>query len=192
MRAMLIRSKILPFISFLLLLVLIYLLSEKFAQPIEDEPPQAISQISFLDILDNPEFNQKMSEAVLENDIAAMEVLQNRAIEIANVAGLESSQMELLVGERGLHFIVFRVKRQLFADLFSEHYMQLKPISELKLRFPEAQDLFTRADQLIQERDESIKRIAIELSSEANYQGHLQQAKKQWLDLANQPESINN
>lgn len=187
---MLIRSKILPFVSFLLLLALIYMLFEKFERPIEESAPKAILKISYLDILENPEFNQKMTEAVLENDIAAMEILQNRAIEIANVAGLASAQMELLVGERGLHFIVFRVKRQIFTDLFSEHYMQLKPISEIKFRYPEAQDLFAKADQLIHQRDESIKNIAIELSSETDYLSYLQQAKIQWLDRAKRPENI--
>jgi hypothetical protein len=187
---MLIRSKILPFLSFLLLLALIYMLFEKFERPTEDAPSQVVAKISYLDILENPEFNQKMTLAVLENDIDAMQILQNRAIEIATVAGLTRYQMELLVGERGLHFIAFRVKRQIFADKFSDHYMQLKTISELKARYPEAQDLFARADQLIKQRDLNIKQIAIELSSETDYQSHLQQAKNQWLERAKRPEKI--
>lgn len=187
---MMIRTKILPFVSFLLLLALIYMLFEKFERPIEEAAPKPVIKISYLDILDNPEFNQKMTEAVLANDIGAMQALQNRAIEIANVAGLTGTQMELLVGERGLHFIAFRVKRQIFADMFSEYYMQLKPISGLKSQYPEAQDLFAKADQLVHDRDESIKRIAIELSSETDYQNHLLQAKSQWLERAKRPDNI--
>jgi hypothetical protein len=43
---------------------------------------------------------------------------------------------------------------------------------------------------LIKQRDLNIKQIAIELSSETDYQSHLQQAKNQWLERAKRPEKI--
>lgn len=175
----------------LLIIVLVGVLFDKLEVPQHIAQPSEHSEqikISYLDILENPEFKQKMRQAILSDDVETMQMLQNRAIEIANVAGLSADQTSLLVGERGLHFIAFRVQRQIFADKFSEHYIQLKSIEQLKRQYPQAQDLFARADQLIQVRDQSIKDIAIALSSGDNYQAHLAQAQQQWLARANQPQ----
>lgn len=173
----------------LLITVLVGVLFDKLEVPQHISQPSEHSEqtkISYLDILENPEFKQKMRQAILSDDVETMQMLQNRAIEIANVAGLSADQKSLLVGERGLHFIAFRVQRQIFADKFSEYYIQLKSIDQLKRQYPQAQDLFAKADQLIQLRDQSIKEIAIALSSSDNYQAHLAQAQQQWLARANQ------
>jgi hypothetical protein len=151
----------------------------------EQYKPLASPLISMTDILNNPEFKEGIQQAVRENDEALMADLQDKALEIAEAAGFSESQMKLLEGEQGKNYLSFNAKRQLFMQAFSVAFKQLDDITALKKRYPEAQDLFPKADALIAKRDADLIAAAKELaSSDSEYQGYLEQAREQWRQAA--------
>lgn len=151
-----------------------------------ESDPRGQTQISYLDILNNPEFRQKMQLAVTNNDDVLAKSLQDKALEIARAANLPAEQHSMLSGDDGLNFMQFLAKRQLFSQAFERHYLQLKPIDELKQRYPEAQDLFEQSDKLIQQRDANINIIAQQLASGEPIEPYLEMARQLWIDKAQQ------
>lgn len=143
--------------------------------------------ISYLDILNNPEFSEGMLNAVRMGDQNKMQRLQKKAVEIGIAAKLDADQMALLEGVKGLDFMRFRARRALFIDDFESYFNLLKPIDELKSTYPEAADLFDKADALILDRDNKIIEIAKSLADGEDYQLYLQQARTQWIEKATQP-----
>lgn len=140
--------------------------------------------ISYLDILNNPEFKSKMVSATRENNTDTLAELQEKAVQIGKAANLSPDEMALLSGEKGLRFMQFRAKRDMFLEEFTNHYNQLLPINTLKSRYPEAADMFDKADSMIAERDDNIIRIARQLAGTDNVEPFLSQARQQWKDRA--------
>ena len=154
------------------------------SQPQEElMTPQAVG-ISYLDILNNPEFKQGIQQAVFNNDKQLFAQLQNKAVEIAEAAGLPEEEMEMLTGDSGERFIRFQAARQLFNIAFEKAFQRLEPIDHLKIMYPEAEDLFEKADNMIAARDEQILQIATEMAQGRDIQPFLEQARQQWLQRA--------
>ena len=152
---------------------------------VNEQGPLATPLITMSDILNNPEFKEGMQQAVGDKDQGLMEDLQDKAIEIAQAAGFSPAQMKLLEGEQGKLYLSFNAKRQLFMQAFTVAFKQLDDIGPLKQRYPEAQDLFPRADELIEQRDAKLLAAAKELAgSDTEYQGHIEQAREQWRKAA--------
>lgn len=154
-------------------------------------PTNTVLSYSYLDILENAEFRTEMQNAVRNYDLAKAQKLQDKAIEIALAAQLPAEELNLIKGERGLGYMQFLAKRQLFLAGFERRYKQLDGINDIKALYPEAKDLFARSDRLIEQRDVEIKAIAIELANGAPIDDYLYLAKQQWLQAANQQTSEN-
>jgi hypothetical protein len=83
-------------------------------------------------------------------------------------------------------YLVFNAKRQLFNDAFEEQYYTLGGIDELKVKYPEAQDLFERAQTLLDKREQIIYQIAMTISgNQTPTQQDVQNAQEIWVDKNN-------
>ncbi|MDO6712311.1 hypothetical protein Q4567_16370 [Aliiglaciecola sp. 2_MG-2023] len=141
-----------------------------------------IKQYSYKDILNNDEFKLGMQQAVENNDIELAKTLQEKAIEIAVAANLPATEVSLISGDNGLRFMQFLACRQIFVKKFQQHYLSFQDIQQLKLDYPEAQDLFERSDNLIETRDSQIHALAEQLAGESgDVELYLQLAKEQWI-----------
>lgn len=162
-------------------------------QPVKTKSAPANDQRSFsyLDILNNPEFRSEMQDAVSNFDLEKAKMLQQKAIEIALVAQLPAEELNIIKGDKGLMYMQFLAKRQLFLVGFERRYKQLGGINDIKAMYPEAKDLFERSDRLIAQRDAEIKAIATELADGAAIDDYLYLAKQQWLQAANQDTQAN-
>ena len=122
-----------------------------------------------------------MATAVKNNDQAAIEQWQQKAVEVAKAAEVTDSDITFISSEKGREYLVFHAKRALFNEAFEQHYYQLKGIDALKTKYPEARDLFAEADRLIAARDAIIMDIAQELSdTETPDEANIKQAKALW------------
>lgn len=154
------------------------------AGQIEPVKTVAETQYTYTDILNNPEFKQQMQLAVKNNDGESAAQLQQKALEIARAADLPKVEIALLEGEKGLEFMRFMAIRQLFWQEFEDYYAQLKDISLLKKLYPEAQDLFERADSLVEKRDKELNDLAKSLAGDEDIAPYLEMVKQQWKDKA--------
>lgn len=171
------------FLAVVLILGSLWLFQDNTRQSNTAQTP-AEPSISYLDILNHPEFEVGVINALRENNQNEIKRLQARAVEIGILANLSVDEMSLLQGDRGLKFIQFNAKRKMFMDDFSYLYNQLLPIDKLKESYPEAADLFARADKLIAQRDQNILQTAKQLAGTEDYQLYLLQARQQWKDTA--------
>ncbi len=122
-----------------------------------------------------------MATAVKNNDQAAIEQWQQKAVEVAKAAELTDSDITFISSEKGRDYLVFHAKRALFNEAFEQHYYELKGIAALKTKYPEARDLFAEADRLIAARDAIILDVARELSdTETPDEADIKQAKALW------------
>ena len=122
-----------------------------------------------------------MATALKNDDQAAIEQWQQKAVEVAKAAELTDSDITFISSEKGREYLVFHAKRALFNEAFEQHYYQLKGIDALKTKYPEARDLFAEADRLIAARDAIIMDIARELSdTETPGEADIKQAKAMW------------
>ena len=122
-----------------------------------------------------------MATAVKNNDEAAIEQWQQKAVEVAKAAELTDSDITFISSEKGRDYLVFHAKRALFNEAFEQHYYELKGIAALKTKYPEARDLFAEADRLIAARDAIILDVARELSdTETPDEADIKQAKALW------------
>lgn len=152
----------------------------------QEQQPSEIPQpsISYLDILENPEFEQGIQQAIQNNDQALFDALQAKAVEIAEAAQLPEEQRALIEGERGAHHIRFRAKRQLFWQEVERRYRELKGIEDLYAKYPEAESLFDQADELMAKREAMLNELADALQTEnssLNRNEAMQQAQVLWL-----------
>lgn len=142
-----------------------------------------LPSFSYRDILENDEFKTGMQQAVHNSDIEKAKALQQRALEIAYAANLPETEISLLSGDRGLSYMQFLAKRQLFSQAFERRYKALGGIQDIKLIYPEAKDLFKQSDSLIAKRDAAINDIAKELANGQDTTPFIELAEQQWLLL---------
>ncbi|MDC8831414.1 hypothetical protein [Alteromonas gilva] len=147
----------------------------QFGEQVQDgspgEEPQAneakLRSVAFRQqILHASDLVAGMAEAVRMKDQQAVEQWQQQAVEVARAANLSASDIEFISSEKGREYLVFHAKRNLFNQQFEQRYYALQGIETLKQDYPEAQDLFAEAEQLIAARDAIIMDIAAELSSQ--------------------------
>ncbi len=146
-----------------------------------NEEEESNRGFSYLDILHNDEFKETMQLAVRTNDRVLAKNMQQKALEVAEAAELPQVQRDLLAGERGLDYLWFIAKRQVFSEEVEKRFWNLQSIDDLKSQYPEAQDLFARSEQLIEQRDQQIQAIAVELAEGQPLEAYLKQAQSQWL-----------
>ena len=148
-------------------------------------PAHVTPSITYLDILKNPEFKQRLVLAVKSGDDVELKTLQEKAIEIGVAAGLSEQEMALISGQRGLNFMRYRAKREMFEQAFIYRYNNLMDLQPLEHQFPEASDLFHKALETAARRDALIVEIAKTLAGGEDYQLYLEQARVEWMKRQN-------
>lgn len=120
--------------------------------------------ISRQEILDATDLVDGVKLAVIEDDNQAIERWLEKAIELAKTAGLSQQDINYLQSDMAEDYVIFQAKRSLFNDALEKAYYGLNDIETAKNQFPEAQDLFSKADALIAARDNIIQQIATEMA----------------------------
>jgi hypothetical protein len=149
-------------------------------QPLATEDTSIVT-ISRQDILDATDFTAGVKLAVKNHDNELLDSWMAKAYDVAKQANLSAKDLAYMGSEWAKGYVVFRAKRSLFNDEFEHYYYQLLPIAELKAKYPEAEDLFPKVDQLIAQRDDIINTIANEIDiADADKTTRLSYAKEIW------------
>ena len=146
------------------------------ASHVQSEPA-----ISRQQILHATDLVAGVKKAVATHDDAAIDQWLGKALELAKVAGLAQQDIAYLQSPAAKNYVVFHAKRSLFNDAFEQAYYAIEDIEPLKTDYPEAQDLFDKADQLVRQRNKLIEQIAQELAQgKAVNDEYLKEAQRQW------------
>lgn len=154
---------------------------------------QALQSMAFRQqILHASDLIAGVADAVKAGDKAKIHEWQQKAIEVAKVAELETGDIEFISSEEGRDYLLFHAKRRLFNQAFETKYYALEDIDELKKQYPQAKDLFAEADRLIAARDAIIIEIASELSEQSPPdEATIEQAKRMWQERFSQQAPAN-
>ena len=156
-----------------------------------NDAPQSDSLpvISRQDLLDATDVAAGVKQALVNQDQSAISHWLDKVAEVAVEAGLSDADIDYLRSDSAQRYVIFHAKRSLFNDALEQAYYQGMDIDALKAEYPEAQDLFARADQLIAKRNQLIQQIATELANgQTVSDAHLQAARQQWQQqMAGQP-----
>ncbi|MBU2978955.1 hypothetical protein [Alteromonas sp. C1M14] len=126
---------------------------------------EAIVPFTVMDILHATDLEQGVKKGVQNNDDEVITSWLEKAQDVAEQAGLAESDVEYLHSDQAKDYVVFNAKRQLFNDEFEQRYYALQDIEALKVKYPEAKDLFAKAETLLAKRDQIINQIALTLSN---------------------------
>ena len=145
---------------------------------VESEP---VPVINVMDILHATDLEQGVKQAVQDgNDQAITEWLE-RAKTVGEAAELPADDLHYLTSDKARDYVIFNAKRNLFNDEFETRYYALEDIDDLKTSYPEAKDLFAKADGLLEKRDKIIQQIALTLANgQTPTASHVEQAKTLW------------
>lgn len=147
-----------------------------------DSDAASVPVITVMEILHASDLQAVVKEAVKTNNTEAIDTWVKEAIRVAKAASLPKDDIRYLSSPQAHDYLIFNAKRQLFNDAFEARYYALEDIDDLKTLYPEAYDLFERAEQLVEKRDAIIFQIAAALSnSDTPDDAALAEAKKQWL-----------
>lgn len=142
---------------------------------------ETLPVISRQQILHATDLVAGVKKAVAQNNDAEIDKWLNKAIELAKTAELAQQDISYLQSEAAKNYVIFHAKRSLFNDKFEQAYYAIEDIEPLKTDYPQAQDLFDKADKLIMTRNQLIQQLAAELSKgQVVTDQHLQEAKKRW------------
>ena len=155
--------------------------SQPSEQVIDNDVNQVVPAISRQDILEASDLVAGVKQAVRQQDDAAVKQWLEKAIALAKEAGLPQEDINYLQSDMAVNYLEFHAKRSLFNDAVEQAYYDLYDIEPLKIQYPEAQDLFAKADQLVADRDKIIQQIATELAQgESTDEQTLQAARQLW------------
>jgi hypothetical protein len=150
---------------------------------VADTAPATVNApvISRQQILHATDLVAGVKQAVAKDDNAVIDNWLTKAIELAKTAQLPPEDIAYLQSSAAKNYVVFHAKRSLFNDAFEQAYYAIEDIEPIKVDYPEAQDLFAKADQLVMDRNSIIQQIAAELATgNAVDDEHLSQAKVLW------------
>lgn len=143
-----------------------------------DAPP---STISVYDILNADDFVDAAIVSLSSRDASALDEVFERALSVAREAGLDDAELAYLQSEQASEYVLFRAKRESYWRTVEQYYRELLPLAPLQQMYPEAQDLFAKADELERSRAKMLLDIASALASpEAPSQVHHEEAKRLW------------
>lgn len=142
--------------------------------------------ITVMEILHASDLQAGVKQAVANNNDAAIDEWMSQAKEVAEAASLSSQDKNYLASQHAREYVIFNAKRQLFNEAFEARYYALEDIDALKAQYPEAHDLFPRADALLEKRDNIINQIAVAISGDSSpSEAAIKEAQAQWLAQAN-------
>lgn len=137
--------------------------------------------ITVMEILHASDLQAGIKDAVRENDQQAIDDWLEKARNVGEQAAFSDSDMAYLSSERAREYVIFNAKRALFNEKFETRYLNLRGIDDLKQAYPEARDLFPRAEALLQKRNDIIERIAQTLAGgDEPDENHIQEAQALW------------
>lgn len=131
----------------------------------ESAVPEEVPVITVMDILHASDLAEGVKIAVEQGDDAAVSNWLAKAREVAEAAQLSESDMAYLASPKAREYITFNAKRKLFNEAFEDRYLALEDMGNLKETYPEAVDLFPKAEALLIKRDAIISQIALTLSN---------------------------
>ncbi len=148
----------------------------------ENNQTQApIPVINAMDILHASDLQAGVKKAVANDNEKAVSEWMDKALHVAEEAGLSEQDLKWLASEQAEDYVVFNAKRALFNDAFERRFIALENIDDLKEQYPEAQNLFPKADNLIEKRDQIIYNIAQSLAGgNTPTEQQLNEARKKW------------
>lgn len=140
-----------------------------------------IPLISRQEILEASDLVDGVKQAVMQNDDKAIEDWLEKAADLAETAGLPEQDVNYFQSDMAESYVIFQAKRSLFNDAVEKAYYALDDIDAAKAQYPEAQDLFAEADQLITARNSIITQIATELAEDVQPDEQtMDEARKLW------------
>lgn len=152
-------------------------LSDRSADTVEKPVPV----INVMDILKASDLRAGVKQAVKQNDDKTIELWLQKGQEVGREAGLSDENIEYLGSEKARRYVEYNAKRDLFNEEFEQRYANLKGIADLKQRYPEANTLYEKAQELITKRDSLIEQIAGTLAEGATVtKAHRQAAQEIW------------
>lgn len=154
--------------------------------------PEAASYALRQKILHATDLIDGIATALVNNNDAAISSWQQKALEVAKAAQLTERDIDFIGAQSGRDYLIFHARRQLFNLEFERRYLELEEIETLKLRYPQAGDLFASVDKLIADRDGIITDIAKVLSEPAPPNAEsLEQAKLLWQQRVKEKSTAN-
>ncbi|WP_414830603.1 hypothetical protein [Alteromonas sp. H39] len=151
------------------------------SQNSSSEENTQVPVITVMEILHASDLQEGIKDAVSENDQQAINDWLDKARHVGEQAALSDSDTAYLASEQAREYVIFNAKRALFNEKFETRYLNLRGIDDLKQAYPEARDLFPRAETLLQKRDDIIERIAQTLAgTEAPDEEHIREAQTMW------------
>ena len=148
----------------------------------EKDVAVAVPLLTLDELLNASDFQAGIRQAVINDDRVSLKDWQGQLLAVAKEVHLSLHDVNLISGERGLVFIEFEAKKQLFNDEFIERFITFESIDELIQKYPYLTGVHERALSLIAARDAAIIR-ATAMLSEDGLQGDLnQKARTQWQD----------
>lgn len=147
--------------------------------------------ITIEQIFATSDFSNGVKQAVINNNPQAVDEWLEKALHVAEQAQLDAETLDYIQSPRAHDYVVFVAKRQLFSEAFEARYYDLQDIDSLKAKYPEAEDLFPRADTLITQRDQTIQEVAKTLSEgKAVDEATLAYAKKLWRERFSEQQGV--
>ncbi|NDW16558.1 hypothetical protein GTQ48_13655 [Alteromonas genovensis] len=150
-----------------------------------DQEASNVPVITVMEILHASDLQEGVKQAVKQNNDEEIQYWLQQASEVGDAANLAADDLEYLRSRAAKDYVVFNAKRQLFNEEFETHYYALESIEGLKAKYPEAQDLFARADALLEKRDAIIQQIAVTIAgNDSPSDAVTKEAREQWLQQA--------
>ena len=141
----------------------------------------ATPAINTNDLLTATDVQQGIIDAIEQNRPSLIDEWVEKMVEVARVAKLPPDDIAYLRSNAAREYLIFNAKRELFNRAFEARYFALEDISDLELLYPEAGDLFSKAELLVAKRDSIIQSIAITLAGEQTpSEAHIEHAKRLW------------
>lgn len=120
-------------------------------------------------------------EAIAQDKPELIDRWVQRMLDVAVVAQLPSDDIDYLQSAAAREYLIFNAKRELFNREFEQRFYQLKDISGLEEQYPEAKDLFAKAQQLVIKRDSIIVSLATTLAAgQEPSDEHFNRARIMW------------
>ncbi len=126
---------------------------------------EAAPIISVQDILNTHDFMDAALTYHQQGDVEPLTAVFAAAQALAQEAGLDEQALVYLRSSEAREYVLFRAKREQFWREVERHYRELLPMAPLHARFPEASDLFAKADALEQSREQTLAAIAAVLAA---------------------------
>lgn len=165
------------------------------SQDAADKAEQAAQApvITVMEILHASDLQDGVKQAVANDDQAAIDQWMKQGQEVADAASLSAQDKAYLRSEHARDYVIFNAKRQLFNEAFEARYYALDDIADIKAQYPEAKDLFPRAESLLAKRDRIIQQIAVAISGDsAPSDAVIEEAQAQWLAQASAHGGVDN